>query len=97
MSDSMQELSPDSPASTEVAAAVIRQLQVAIPKARFTDLGARLKEDLGMSSLNLVSTLAKLCVVLGVDMLVFTDADLARLSRVSDLIGLFERERGKLP
>lgn len=90
MNDSLQE-------SNEVAAEVIRQLQVAVPKARGADLGARLKEDLGMSSLSLVSTLAKLSATLSVDMLTFTDADLARLSRVSDLINLFERERGKLP
>jgi acyl carrier protein len=80
---------------SEVATEVIRQLQVAVPKMRATDLNSRLKEDLGMSSLSLVSTLAKLSASMGVDMLEFTDSDLARLSSVGDLIGLFERERSK--
>jgi acyl carrier protein len=80
---------------SEVATAVIRQLQVAVPKMRAADLNSRLKEDLGMSSLSLVSTLAKLSASMGVDMLEFTDSDLARLSSVGDLIRLFERERSK--
>ncbi|KYF97888.1 hypothetical protein BE20_36890 [Sorangium cellulosum] len=53
-----------------------------------------LKADLGLSSLSLVSVLTRLCDTFDVDMLALTDADLARLDKVGDLIALFSRMPG---
>jgi acyl carrier protein len=78
---------------SKVVEEVKQQLQQVATSASFgpeTDL----KGDLGLSSLSLVSVLTRLCETFNVDMLALTDADLARLDKVGDLIALFSRQPG---
>ncbi|RKH51785.1 acyl carrier protein [Corallococcus interemptor] len=72
---------------------VTRQLNQVAAGATFgqdTDL----RNVLGLSSLALVSVLTQLCEAFNVDMLTLTDADLAKLDTVGDLVGLFTRVKG---
>jgi acyl carrier protein len=75
----------------QVTTEVVRQLKQTVPSLGSFELGADLKDELGLSSLSLISVLTQLCQKLDVDMLLLTDADLARLDKVSDLIDLFCR------
>jgi len=56
-----------------------------------------LKDHLGLSSLTVISVLTSLCDELGVDILKLTDADLARLDTVGDLMNLFAKHSQKVP
>jgi acyl carrier protein len=77
----------------DIAIQVLERLKRAAPQRTSFELQARLKEDLGLSSLKLVTILTQLCEQLQFDILALTDADLARLDRVSDLIDLFAGSR----
>lgn len=70
---------------------VVRQLKQIAPNATSLEPDVDLKDDLGLSSLSLVSLLTQLCEIFNVDMLALTDADLARLDKVADVITLFDR------
>lgn len=52
----------------------------------------RLKEDLAINSLKLVTVLTELCDVFGIDVGSFSVTDIRALEHVSDLTSLVERE-----
>lgn len=63
-----------------------------LPVSSCIESTQRLKEDLAMNSLKLVTVLTELCDVFGIDVGSFSVNDIRALEHVSDLIFLIERE-----
>ncbi len=69
----------------------IAELMASSSQEEITDTNL-LKEDLGLSSIQLVMLMTKLSTKLGVNILEFTDQDLVLTTSVTDLVNLFNKK-----
>jgi len=74
---------------------VLQAVRKTVKRQTDIDREMRLAEDLGISSLAMVSIITELCDVFQVDVFTFDDANLLTLRTVGDLVTLFTR--GEVP